>query len=167
VRILLLLCASPIAYCACSPLGEKSNYGPDWQRIPVSIELRIAKNVPAPGLIAAAVYDEGDTVYLDSAVQLANAQIARVDTVMQPHGLVLGLWLTEEGATRISNATAEHIGDRLAVLINSEVASAPLILEASDSTTKIPLHVGLQLRPEYARQLAEAVSKTWPNPAPK
>ncbi len=48
-----------IASWACSP-GSKAR-APDWKRVPVSLELRLAEGSPAPGLVAAAVYGQGKT----------------------------------------------------------------------------------------------------------
>jgi preprotein translocase subunit SecD len=58
--------------------------------------------------------------------------------------------------------TGNHIGDTLAVLINSVVVSAPVIQETMGGDTKLPSHIGVPLDPAAARQLALAVSKTWP-----
>jgi hypothetical protein len=58
--------------------------------------------------------------------------------------------------------TGKHIGDTLAVLINSVVVSTPTIQETMGGDTKLPSHIGVPLGPADARQLALAVSKTWP-----
>ena len=47
-------------------------------------------------------------------------------------------------------------------LINSVVVSAPVIQETMGGDTKLPSHIGVPLDPTAARQLALAVSKTWP-----
>jgi preprotein translocase subunit SecD len=151
---------------ACSPSSEKVKAA-DWQRVPVSIELRLAKGAPAPKLVPAAVYGQGDTVYLHSAPELSNAHIARVEAAktMSGRGLVLEVWLTKAGARRMADVTAHHIGDSLAVLINSTLVSVPIIQETLNPGTTLPSHIGVPLGPEESRQLARAVSKTWP-PAP-
>lgn len=65
------------------------------------------------------MYGQRDTMYLRSEAELANEHIARVEPVEQPQGLVLQVWLTGEGASRLFKVTSKHIGDRLAVLIIS------------------------------------------------
>lgn len=156
-----------IALWACSPSTGKEAAAPDWGQVPVSIELRLAGGASAPGLVPAAVYGQADTVYLHSEAQLSNSGIARVEAAktMGRRGLVLELWLTKAGAKRIAEVTGRHIGDSLAVLINSVVVSVPMIQETIGGDTKLPNHVGIPLLPEEAEQLAVAVSKTWP-PAP-
>ena len=155
----LALFASP----ACSPADEKDPV-PDWRRVPVSLELRLARSAPATGLVRAVVYGQSDTLYLQPEAQLSNSGIARVEAVkaMGGKGLVLEVWLTRAGARRLAETTRDHIGDTLAVLINSVVVSAPMIQDTLGGDTKLPSHIGVPLGPTEARQLASAVSKTWP-----
>jgi preprotein translocase subunit SecD len=81
---------------------------------------------------------------------------------MGEKGLVLAVWVTKTGARQLADMTSNHIGDTLAVLINSVVVSAPVIQETMGGDTKLPSHIGVPLDPAAARQLALAVSKTWP-----
>ena len=77
-------------------------------------------------------------------------------------GLVLSVWLTAAGAERMAEVTAHHMGDSLAVLVNSVVVSVPTIEDTVDLGTKLPSQIGVPLGPQEASQLAAAVSKTWP-----
>ena len=158
---------SIVASLACSPSGKARV--PDWKRVPVSLELRWAESSSAPGLVPAAVYGQGKTVYLHPEAQLSNRDIARVEAVKTRigKGLILQVWLTRAGAARIKEATARHIGDSLAVLIDSVVVAVPIIQEAIGGDPKLPNDIGVPLEPKEAQQLATAVSKTWPTaPAP-
>jgi preprotein translocase subunit SecD len=103
-------------------------------------------------------------VYLQPEIQLSNSGIARVTAAktMGRRGLVLELWFTKAGAEQLAKVTGQHIGDSLAVLINSEVVAVPKIEEPIGRNTKSPSHIGVPLLPEESEQLAEAVSKTWP-----
>ena len=165
LRFALSFCM--IASGACSPSREKENRAPDWQRVPVSLELRLAESAPAPGLLPAVVYGQPDTLYLHPQPRLLDGHIARVEAAktMGEKGLVLAVWFTKAGARQLTDMTGNHIGDTLAVLINSVVVSAPVIQETMGSDTKLPTHIGVPLDPAAARQLALAISKTWP-PAP-
>lgn len=159
LRVALSICL--IAPVACSP-GEKEP-APDWRRVPVSLELQLAQRSPGPGLVRALVYGRPDTLYLNREAGLSSSHIARVEAVkaMGGKGLVLEVWFTRAGAQRLANVTRQHIGDTLAVLINSVVVSAPTIQETMGGDTKLPSHIGVPLDPADARQLALAVSKTW------
>lgn len=159
--ILFALCVWVIASWACSPSSHKTT---DWGQVPVSIELRLAKGASGPGLVPAAVYGQSDSVYLDAEAALSNTHIARVEAVKTRigTGLILQVWLTKAGAERMADFTAHHIGDSLAVLVDSVVVGVPIIQEAINPGTKRPFDVGVPLGPEEAGQLARAVSKTWP-----
>ena len=115
------ICLSVIASWACSPGGKAR--APDWTRVPVSLELRLAEGSPAPGLVPAAVYGQGKTVYLHPEAQLSNSDIVRVEAVKTRigKGLILQIWLTRAGASRMKETTGRHIGDSLAVLIDTVV----------------------------------------------
>jgi preprotein translocase subunit SecD len=130
----------------------------------VSLELRLAQSAPAPGLVRSVVYSQPDTLYLHPEPRLSNSHIARVEAAktMAGKGLVLSVWFTKEGARQLADVTGQHIGDTLAVLINSVVVSAPVIQETMGGDTKLPSHIGVPLDPAAARQLASAISKTWP-----
>ena len=162
VGLRFAICLSVIAAGACSP-GVKAR-APDWKRVPVSLELRLAEGSPGPGLVPAAVYGQGKTVYLHPEAQLSNSDISRVEAVKTRigKGLILQVWLTRAGAARIKEATGRHIGDSLAVLIDTVVMAVPLIQQAIGSNPRLPIDIGLPLEPKEAQQLAASVSKTWP-----
>lgn len=165
LRLAMSLCL--IASEACSPSRDRVDPAPDWRRVPVSLELRLAESAPAPGLLPAVVYGQPDTLYLHPQPRLSASHIARVEAAktMGEKGLVLAVWFTKAGARQLADMTGPHIGDTLAVLINSVIVSAPVIQETMGGDTKLPSHIGVPLDPAAARQLALAVSKTWP-PAP-
>jgi preprotein translocase subunit SecD len=108
-------------------------------------------------------------VYLDTAVALSNTHIARVEALKTRigTGLVLQVWLTKAGAERIADVTARHIGDSLAVLVNSVVVSVPIIQQAITPGTRRPSDIGVPLGAEEAEHLARAVAKTWPPAQPR
>lgn len=148
---------------ACSPATEKTRVV-DWGRVPVSIELRLAQGSSAPGLRPARVYGTADTVYLHSEAELSNDHIARAEAVETRigKGLILQVWHTKAGARRMADLTSNHIGDSLAVLIDSVVVAVPMIQQTLNPGTRQSSDIGVPLEPKEARQLALAVSKTWP-----
>jgi preprotein translocase subunit SecD len=152
-----------LAVLACSTSTEKSK-AVDWGHVPVAIELRLAHGKPGAGLVRATVYGQSATVYLDSATVVSNSDVARVEAMKTRigTGLILQVWLTKTGAKRIADITAHHIGDSLAVLVNSVVVSVPVIHQALNPGTRYPSDIGVPLRPEESERLARAVAKTWP-----
>jgi preprotein translocase subunit SecD len=147
---------------SCSPSGPRAT-PPDWQQVPVSIEIRLARGSAAPSLIPAAVYGQGKTVYLEPKPELSKRDIARVEATETRvnQGLFLSVWLTRAGAERMANVTTHHTGDSLAILINGVVVSVPMIREPLNLGTSRPAEIGLPLSPDEAAKLSRAVAKTW------
>jgi SecD-like export protein len=162
----LAMAISLVACGACSP-SPKAKSAPGWGRVPVSLELRLAEGAPSAGLLPAVVYGQDHTVYLHPEPQLSNRDFVRVEAVKARigTGLILQVWLTKVGAARIKEATGRHIGDSLAVLIDSVVVAVPIIQQVIGGDPRLPTDIGVPLDPKDAQQLAAAVSKTWP-PAP-
>jgi hypothetical protein len=147
---------------ACSPAENPKVV--DWRRVPVSIELRLAERSPAAGLVPAVVHGQSDTVYLHRDPQLSNTHITRVEATKARigQGLILDVWLTRDGARHMADLSRRHMGNKLAVLIDSVVVSVPTIQDTLNSGTGVPFEIGVPLGPEETEQLARAVSQTWP-----
>ena len=153
-----------LTFIACSPSGDKTAVKADWSRVPVAVELRLAQGASGPDMVRQEVFGQGQTVYLSPRAQISNADIARVEAVKTRigKGLILQVWYTKSGANRIAELTKQHIGDSLAVLINSVVVAIPVIQEPINPGTQTSSDIGVPLEPKEANQLAAAVSKTWP-----
>ena len=110
------------------------------------------------------MYGQGKTVYLHPESQLSNSDIVRVEAVKTRigQGLILQIWLTRSGAARLKEATGRHIGDSLAVLIDSVVLAVPVIQQAIGGDPKLPIDMGVPLEAKEAQQLAASVARTWP-----
>jgi preprotein translocase subunit SecD len=163
MRLRLALAVSAVASWACGP-DVKGKTAPDWRQVPVSIELRLAEGAAGPDLEPWAVYGQAKTVYLHPKTQLSNGDIARVEPTVTriKTGLVLNIWLTKAGAARLKQVTGRHIGDSLAVLIDSVVVAVPVIRQAMGGDPKSPFTMGVPVGAKEAQQLAAAVRKTWP-----
>ena len=144
--------------------SEKAEPAANWSQVPISIELRLADGAPSPGLEAKTVYGQGKKIYLHPKAELSNTDIARVEATQTRigQGLILDVWYTSAGARRLSQLTSQHVGDSLAVLINSVVLAVPRIEQTLNPGTQTPSSIGVPLEPKEAGQLAQAVSKTWP-----
>jgi hypothetical protein len=153
-----------LTFIACSPSGDNAAVKPDWSRVPVSVELRLAQGTSGPELVRREVYGQGRTVYLQPRAQISNGDIARVEALKTRigKGVILQVWYTRSGARKIAEFTRQHIGDSLAVLINSTVVAIPVIQQPIDPGTQTSSDIGVPLEPKEANQLAAAVAKTWP-----
>jgi preprotein translocase subunit SecD len=103
-------------------------------------------------------------VYLRPEPRLSNSHIARVEAVKTRlgRGLILEVRFTKAGARLVAEMTGNHIGDSLAVLIDSVVVSVPVIQDTLGRDPTLPNDIGVPLEAEEAQQLALAVAKTWP-----
>jgi preprotein translocase subunit SecD len=161
------LAIGALALWACSP-SKTPAVAADWRRVPVSIELRLAERSPGPRLVPAVVHGQRATLYLHPEPHLSNTDIARVEAVKSRigQGLILEVWFTRAGARKLADLTGGHIGDSLAVVINSVVVAVPIIRDTLNSGTGMPYDIGVPLGPKEADQLAQAVSQTW-TPRPR
>jgi preprotein translocase subunit SecD len=151
-----------LTFISCS--AEKPEPAADWSRVPVSIELRLAEGSPGTGLEARTVYGQGKKIYLHQNTELSNRDIARVEATQTRigKGLILDVWYTKTGAARMDRLTTQHVGDSLAILINSVPVAVPIIQQKLNPGTQAPISIGVPLEPKEAARLGQAVSKTWP-----
>jgi hypothetical protein len=93
----------------------------------VRFEVRLAEEQPAPGLSAKTIGDR--TIYLHQESVLTNADIADAHVV---HGdganaFSVHLVFNAEGAAKMKQASEEHIGRPIAILIDGAVVMAPVV----------------------------------------
>lgn len=93
-----------------------------------AVEFRLAEDQPAEGLEEATVPDQVDKIYLHSATVLTRQDIvkAEVQTDDNQRYSIL-LTFSAKGAEKISQATEDNIGKRLAVVVDGKVITAPTI----------------------------------------
>lgn len=104
----------------------------------VRLEVRLAEQNPAPGLKEAKVAG-GGTIYLHSEVIATNSDIAQAKVIPQPGGSQYAILVTfnPAAARNIHAVTEKNIGKRIAILIDGEVVTAPVIREATGEAAKI------------------------------
>lgn len=77
-------------------------------------------------------------------------------------GLVLDIYLSPEGAGRLSEVTRQNVGKRLAFIIECELVTAPVIsrlLETDRIQVALPQ---AQLPPGAADRIVRAIRGRWP-----
>ena len=101
----------------------------------VRFEVRLAEAQPAPGLIVARVAGSERLVYLHPEPILTNDDIAQSWVLEdEPNRFGVSVHFLEAGAQRMRQATANHVGRPVAILIDGEVVTAPIVRGAiSDS----------------------------------
>lgn len=95
----------------------------------VRFEVRLAEDRPAPGLRGAKVSGSDRSVYLHKEVIVDNSDIAAAQIVPDDgtsrYGV--GLEFNASGAEKMRQATMNHIGKPVAILIDGQVVVAPTL----------------------------------------
>jgi hypothetical protein len=117
----------------------------------VRFEVRLAEENRAPGLGAAVILGTGRTIYLHSEPVVANSDIAQAHVVQGDSASMFGVSLTfnAEGAAKMLRATQSHIGRPLAILVDGEVAAAPVV--------RSPISTSAIISGQYERAEAERI----------
>lgn len=123
------------------------------------IEFRLVHDAPAPGLDLAEY--RGDTLYLDHRPLISDSDLRAVRPFVRDTQLLLDIRLTAEAAHRLFTFTGQHLGKRMALLLESQVRSAAVIHDAVGRGDG-PLHAALDLDEAEANRLADAVRARWP-----
>ena len=92
------------------------------------LEVRLAETQPGVGLTEATVPASGQKIYLHESSVITNADVieAHVESDVNGNPSVT-IRVAPDAAVRLENATREHIGKPLAILVNGTVVSAPIL----------------------------------------
>lgn len=118
----------------------------------VRFEVRLAETQPASGLRETRVAGSDHVVYLHPAVVVSNDNIAESRVV--PRGTSrfdVAVTFTASGAEKMRQATAEHIGKPVAILLDGEVVAAP--------TLRSPIGSEALITGDYTQAEAERIAR--------
>jgi preprotein translocase subunit SecD len=93
----------------------------------VELEIRLASEQPREGWTAATHTGSGRTIYLSPRLELSNQHIERAWLETCGDRPCVGLRLTEDGALRLARLSRDHIGERVAFVLDGEVVADPRI----------------------------------------
>ena len=97
----------------------------------VRIEFRPGSQEPEPGLTAMTLPSSGKQIYISENVVLSNSDIDSASVSLGPNGQpMISIVFTKVGAKRFAEVTEQNIGKPLAILIDGELLSAPIIEES-------------------------------------
>ncbi|MCD4655262.1 hypothetical protein K8T06_15175 [bacterium] len=91
------------------------------------VEFRLGESDPAPGLTQKTVRGSERQVYLYKQAVLTNTHILSAKVRLSPYGPEIDITFTKEGQDIFARLTRENINKILAIIVNSEVISAPII----------------------------------------
>jgi biopolymer transport protein ExbD len=96
--------------------------------VPVSLEFRVSDAQEAPGWKKMDVSLSDESIYVAPEVALSNEDIASARVMMESDEPQIGVEFTLGGAKKFSALTEGNIGKRLAILVDGNVISAPIIM---------------------------------------
>jgi preprotein translocase subunit SecD len=118
----------------------------------VRFEVRLAEDQPAPGLRAARVGSSNRTVYIHPEIVVTNDDIDRSSVIAgnTPAHFWIDVRLNAGGAEKMRQATANHLGKPVAILINGDVVTAP--------TLKSPIGAAAVISGDYTQADAQRIA---------
>jgi hypothetical protein len=93
----------------------------------VSFAIHLLAAGPGRGVVEAASRKGGEPVHLLPERHVSNADVESARVEQADSGCQVQIRLTDEGSEKLARLTRDHIGDRLAVVINGEVVMTPTI----------------------------------------
>jgi preprotein translocase subunit SecD len=129
------------------------------EHTPSVIELRMVEEIDGEGTVAEEF--EGATLYLSSEVIISENHIDAVRPSVREGNLLLDVTFTEVGEERMRALTAQHVGGRMALLVDGQVRSAPVIAQEIILGRR-SLQVAVPATVDEADSLAERIRSRWP-----
>jgi preprotein translocase subunit SecD len=104
----------------------------------VRFEVRLADTAFSPGLREARITGSGGVVYLHQEIIVTNDDISDSQVIAgeTPSRFGVGVTFNAAGAEKMRQATARHVGELMAILIDGEVITTPR-LRAPISTSAV------------------------------
>jgi hypothetical protein len=117
----------------------------------VRFEVRLAEDQPIPGLVVAQIARSSRVIYLHPEIVVDNDDVAQ-SWVLQdgPTGFGVAVQLLPSGAERMRQATTDHLGRLVAILIDGAVVTAPVV--------RSPISDSAVISGDYTRREAERIA---------
>ena len=114
-------------------------------------EVRLAEDRPGDGLVETRIKGSDPVVYLHSEILVTNGDIAQSSVVPGdgPAEFWISVEFTSVGAQKLYQATAEHVGRPVAVLVDGEVVAIPRL--------RSPISTSAVINGDFGRAEAEAI----------
>jgi hypothetical protein len=129
-----------------------------WSRVGVDVvaavrfEVRLAEENPASGLREAVISGAaGRRIYLHQETVVTNGDIVQAEVVQGDSASTfsVSVTFTADGAAKMSRATQSHMGRPLAILVDGEVVTAPVV--------RSPVTTSAMIGGSYTRAEAERI----------
>jgi preprotein translocase subunit SecD len=118
----------------------------------VRFEARLAEDEPLPGLVVAQLPEPPRLIYLHPEIVVSNDDVASTWVTADGRGgFAINVQFLPAGADRIRQATANHVGRRVAILIDGKVVIAP--------TLRAPIADSAMITGNYTRAEADRIAE--------
>ena len=125
---------------------------------PLRVTFRLAADEPVAGWETLAAASGGATCYVSPEVLLDQRAIAAATARAGERGhWIVDVTMTEAGAALLAAVTRDHLGERLAIVVNGSLQNAPVI---RSPITGGRACIAGSFTPEEARRLAAAIVAT-------
>jgi preprotein translocase subunit SecD len=105
----------------------------------------------------------GDTsFYVADPIIISDEDIQEARATRTDDGLVITVRLTKAAISRLANVTDEHLGERLGVFLDGDLASTPVIAQPLKGSPDRRFVMGFRLSLADADRIAAVVSARWP-----
>ncbi|MCP4656537.1 MAG: hypothetical protein GY856_14085 [bacterium] len=94
---------------------------------PVTLEIRLAAGEPHEGWIEARFPGIDEPIYMAPEVALSHLDVERTWYEDMGEGPMVGLLMTEDGALKLARLSRRSIGERIAIVVNGKIVSAPFV----------------------------------------
>jgi preprotein translocase subunit SecD len=94
---------------------------------PMTLQFRLAQPEPGKGLMEATFEPTGEVFYLHSENLIDPSDIAAAKAMTWQGRQVVDLSFNETGKEKLARITSEHIGERIGILVDGRLVSAPTI----------------------------------------
>lgn len=114
-------------------------------------EVRLAEDRPGDGLVETRVEGSDRVAYLHPEIVVANGDIAQSSVVPGegPAEFWIRVEFTPAGAQKMRQATADHVGRPIAILVDGEVVAVPVL--------RAPISSSAVISGDFGRADAEAI----------
>ena len=115
-------------------------------------EVRLAEDRPGEGLVATQIDSSDRIAYLHPEIVVTNGDIAQSSVVPGngPAEFWISVEFTPAGAQKMGQATAEHVGRPVAILVDGEIVAAPRL--------RSPISTSALISGDFGRAEAAAIA---------
>ncbi|HVB86714.1 MAG TPA: hypothetical protein VNK23_08650 [Candidatus Dormibacteraeota bacterium] len=103
----------------------------------VRFEVRLAEDKPGPRLREAKISGTDRSIYLHEEVVVTNSDISAARLIHVGDAYAVGIEFNKAGAKKMREATGEHIGKPVAILLDGQVVMAPVLRSPVNSSAEI------------------------------